>query len=195
MSLLNAKLNQFCIWLPKNFFYPEIIQKWTPVVKRLKLQYESLEDFVNASIQSVTFPEMNLPLVEQQQAQYPIQWRPGKELEPLLDKTITITFKMLEGFITYWIIFEQIETYLRYKENQPWWPSAYVSFLDHNGFELVAFEFEKITPIGLSQFDVSYSQVTAEFSSFRLAMHYNRFKIISRLDDNNYNAGKNQFEY
>ena len=192
MSLLNAKLSQFVIYLPKNFFYPEIYSRWNPVVKRLKLPYESLEDFVNASIQSVTFPEMTLPLTQQQEAQYPINWRGGKELEPILDKIITITFKMIEGFITYWIIFEQIELYLKYGETQPWWPSAYVSFLDHHGFELVVFEFEKITPIGLSQFDVSYSQVTAEFSSFRLSMHYNRFKIVRRLDAENYTVGESR---
>ena len=190
MSLLNSKLNQFTVWLPKNFFYPEILQRWTPIVRRLKLQYDSVEDFVNASIQSVTFPEMNLELVSQQQAQYTIQQRGGKELEPVLDKTITITFKMIEGFITYWMLWEQIELYLQYGKAQPWWPSAYVSFLDHNGFELVVFEFEKITPVGLSQFDVSYSQVTSEFSSFRLAMHYNRFKIVRRIDDDNYTAGE-----
>jgi len=190
MSILNSKLNQFLCYLPKNFFYPEIISRWTPVVKRLKLPYESIEDFVNASIQSVSFPEMNLPLVQQQEAQFPISWRGGKEIEPVLDKTITITFKMTEGFITYWILWEQIEIYLKYSVTQPWWPSTYVSFLDHNGFELVVFEFEKITPISLSQFDVSYSQVTAEFSSFRLAMHYNRFKIVRRLDDDNYSVGK-----
>jgi hypothetical protein len=188
-------MNQFTVWLPKTFFYPEIIERWTPIVKRLKLQYESLEDFVNASIQSVTFPEMNLPTVHQQQAQYPIDWRGGKELEPVLDKTITITFKMIEGFITYWILWEQIETYLQYKDSNPWWPSAYVSFLDHHGFELVVFEFEKITPLGLSQFDVSYSQVTAEFSSFRLSMRYNRFNIVRRIDENNNTVGKNKYDY
>jgi hypothetical protein len=192
MSLLNAKLNQFTIWFPKNFLYPEVVKRWTPVVKRLKLQYDSLEDFLNASIQSVTFPEIALPLMRQQESQYPIDWRGGKELEPLLTKTVTVTFKMIEGFITYWMIFDQIEEYLRYQESNPWWPPMYVSFLDHHGFELVVFEFEKITPIGMSAFDVGYSSVAAEFSPFRLSMHYNRFKMIRRLDDENYTAGKSE---
>ena len=37
MSILNAKLNQYAIWFPQDFFYPEVRERWTPVVKRLKL--------------------------------------------------------------------------------------------------------------------------------------------------------------
>ena len=104
MSILNSKSNMFQIWIPKNFFYPEIEQRWTPVVKRLKLQYQTLEDFVNATIQGVTFPEMVLGPVNQPQTMFNIKYRGGKELEPILDKNLTITFKLMEGFITYWMI-------------------------------------------------------------------------------------------
>ena len=66
-SILNAKLNQYSVWFPRNFLYPEVRERWTPVVKRLKLQYETLEDFINATVQSVTFPEVVLNNVTQPQ--------------------------------------------------------------------------------------------------------------------------------
>jgi hypothetical protein len=34
----------------------------------------------------------------------------------------------------------------KYAESNPFWPSVHISFLDHNGFELVVFEFQKIIP-------------------------------------------------
>ncbi len=43
--ILNAKANMFTIWFPSNFFYPSIVSKWEPVVKRLKLPYQTIEDF------------------------------------------------------------------------------------------------------------------------------------------------------
>jgi len=189
MSLLNAKLNQFTIWFPKDFFYPEIRERWTPVVKRLKLQYQSLEDFFNASVQSVTFPEVTLGPVTQPQTMYQIRYRGAKELEPILDKNITVTFKLIEGFITYWMLFEQIEMYQLYSDTNPFWPSMYVSFLDHHGFELVNFEFQKIVPNSLSQFNVSYASVASDFNTFTLNLLYNRYKITRRLDDKNYTVG------
>ena len=189
MPLLNAKLNQYAIWFPKDFFYPEIRERWTPVVKRLKLQYQTLEDFFNASVQAVTFPEVTINPVTQPQTMYKIKYRGGKELEPILDKNITITFKLTEGFITYWMLFEQIEMFLEYADTDPFWPSMYVSFLDHHGFELVVFEFQKIVPNSLSQFNVNYSTVTADFNTFTLNLNYNRYKITRKLNNEIDTAG------
>lgn len=189
MSLLNAKLNQYAIWFPRDFFYPEIRERWTPIVKRLKLQYQSLEDYFNATVQSITFPEIMLNPAEQAQTMYRIRYRGGKELEPILDKNLTITFKLTEGFITYWMLFEQIEMFQAYSDSQPFWPSMYVSFLDHHGFELMSFEFQKIIPLGLSQFNVNYSNIAADFNTFTLNLSYNRYKIIRRLTNEVYTAG------
>lgn len=189
--ILNALNNQFLISMPKNFFYPEIHSRWTPIIKRMKLPYETVEDFMNASIQSLNFPSINLENVEQQQQHFRIAYRPGKELEPLFDKNLTLTFKLSEGLLSYWILFEQIELFIQlYESKKPFWDPMYVSFLDHNGFELVAFSFEKILPIGMSQFDLSYATTAAEFNTFTLSLHYNRFKIKRRLSDENYDIKK-----
>jgi hypothetical protein len=184
--ILNALNNQFVVQLPRGFFYPDVISKWTPIIQRMKLPYQSLEDFINASVQSITFPAVELPPVEQQQGQFKIQYRPGKELEPLLEKNLTITFKLSEGFISYWILFEQLELFTEYRDTLPFWPPMYVSFLDHKGFELVVFSFEKIIPLSLSQFDISYSQTAAEFNTFTMTIRYNRYNIKRRIDDDNY---------
>jgi len=185
--ILNALNNQFVVRFPKSFFYQEIHDRWDPVIKRLKLPYENLEDFMNASVQSVNFPALELNPVEQTQQQFRIAMRPGKELEPLLDKNLTLTFKLSEGFITYWILFEQIELYIKvYETKKLWWDPMYISFLDHHGFELVAFSFEKITPTSMSQFDISYATTAAEFNTFTLNLRYNRFNIKRRIGDANY---------
>jgi len=181
MSILNSKLSQYCIWFPQDFFYPEIRERWTPVVKRLKLQYLSLEDYFNATVQSITFPEISLVPATQPQTMFQIKYRGGKELEPILDKNLTVTFKLTEGFITYWMLFDQIELFQFYSERVPFWPSMYVSFLDHHGFELMTFEFQKIIPTNLSQFNVSYATIAADFNTFTLNLTYNRYKISRRL--------------
>ena len=188
--ILNSLNNQFLVRLPSGFFYPEVVEKWTPTVNRLKLPYETLEDFINATIQSVSFPSVELPPVRQGQGQFDIQYRPGKELEPLVEKNLTVTFKLSEGFISYWILFDQIEAYLNYEQIVPFWPPMYVSFLDHHGFELVAFSFEKIIPVNLSQFEISYAQTAAEFNTFTLLLRYNRWVIDRRITDDVYTVGK-----
>jgi hypothetical protein len=179
--ILNALNNQFVVQFPKNFFYPEIHARWNPIVKRLKLPYESIEDFINASVQSIDFPAVELPMVKQQQRQYDIAYRGGKELEPVLDKNLSFTFKLSEGFISYWILFEQIEKFVAYSDKVPFWPPMYISFLDHHGFELVAFTFEKIIPTSLSQFQISYATTAAEFNTFSMNLRYNRYTMKFRI--------------
>ena len=187
--ILNSLNNQFVVRFPKGFFYSDIVDKWTPVVQRLKLPYETIEDFINACVQSVTFPAIELNPVQQGQSQFQIQYRPGKELEPLIEKNLTLTFKLSEGFISYWMLFEQIEMFQLYADSAPFWPPMYVSFLDHHGFELVAFSFEKIIPTTLTQFEISYAQTAAEFNTFSMVLRYNRWTINRRIDDENYTAG------
>lgn len=184
--ILNAKHNNFVILFSQNFFYPEVENRYKPIIQRLKLPYDTTVDFLNACIQSVSFPELNVNIVNQQESQYNITWRGGKELEPIFDKTLTVTFKLTEGFISYWMLFEQIEWFLTYGKTLPFWPPMFLSFLDHNGFSLVDFTFEQLTPTNLSQFDVNYSNVATEFNTFTLTMKYNRFKI-KRFDNNEKN--------
>lgn len=184
--ILNSLNNQFIILFPNKFFYPEIVKKWSPIVKRLKLPYETTEDFLNASIQNVNFPGINLPNVVQPQGQFNITYRGGKELEPVLEKDLTITFKLTEGFISYWMLYEQIERYREYAPTVPFWPPMYMSFLDHRGFELIVFTYEKIVPVSLSQLDISYAKTAAEFNTFSLGLKYNRYTVKSRIEEENY---------
>jgi hypothetical protein len=175
--ILNAKHNNFVILFSQNFFYPEVEARWKTVIDRMKLPYNTTVDFLNACIQSVSFPSLQLTSDEQQERQNRIVWRGGKELEPQFDKTLTVSFKLSEGFISYWMLFEQIEWYLTYGKTLPFWPPMFLSFLDHNGHSLMEFSYEQVTPIGLSQFDVNYSTMVSEFASFSLTLKFNRFKI------------------
>lgn len=180
--ILNNKQNAFTIYFPPNFFYPKVEKRWLPVINRLKLPYETIEDFFNSTIQSVSLPQISLPILTQQQSQFNIAYRGGKELEPTLEKTLDVTFKLTEGFISYWILFDQIEEYLLYKEDAVFWPNMFVSFLDLNGIELVVFEFEQLIPTSMSQVELSYSQTAAEFNTFSVSLRYNRFNIKRRSE-------------
>jgi hypothetical protein len=173
-------------------FYPSIVERWAPVIKRLKLPFEKVSDFMDSCIQSISWPSLSLENVRQQQSQFDINYKGGKELEPIFDKTIEVTFKLSESYISYWILFENIQEFMRYKDGDVFWPSMFISFLDLQGFELVIFEIKQLIPISLGQFSLSYATTAAEYNNFTLGMKYNRFNITRRLDQNNYTVGKNQ---
>ena len=54
--VLNNKPQMFTVFFPSNFFYPEVNKKWELIIEKMRLPYQSIDDFMNAQIQSVTFP-------------------------------------------------------------------------------------------------------------------------------------------
>lgn len=189
--ILNARNNQFQISFPDNFFYPEVIERWEPVVKKLKLPYDSLVDFMNSNIQSVTFPSLELPIVTQQESQYNVSWRGGKELEAVKSKNIDIIFKLGESYIPYWIIFDQIQYYLEYSDRIPYWPNMNLTFLDNNGFEVVTFLMKLIVPTSLSELNLSHSSIMTDFKTATLSLTYNRFDVKNLISTGRYTSTPN----
>jgi hypothetical protein len=172
----------FTFYFPSNFWYKEVVGRWTPMVERMKLPYESVEDFMNAQVQAVKFPAMNMELALQQRGQYDIAYPSGKELEPLIDKNITITMKLTESYLSYWIWWDQIDTYLHYVDNHKdkkncWMEPVKLGFLTDSGVQLIEFTFRDITPTNTSELNLSYAATVAQYNTFTINLRYNYFDI------------------
>jgi len=179
--ILNNKSQMFSIWFPIDFFYGEVIEQWTPFVEKMKLPYMSLTDFMNSQIQKVNFPSIDIGESNQQQGQFDIGYTVGKEMEPLLNKTLTITMKLTESYLTYWIFYSQIHYFLEYKnkygENRVFMNNVHLSFLNDAGFSLVDCTYKYLVPTSLGTFDLSYAAQLASYTTFDISFRYNRFDI------------------
>jgi len=180
--ILNARQNQFIIYFSPTFFYKEVQDQWLPIINRFKLPFTGVSDYINSCIQSVTFPAIDILLDTQQESQYKITWRGGKEIEPIFDKTLIFTFKLSEAYTSYWVWYQQIQQFLQYANGEkPFMDDLYLSFLDHNGFEIVNFRFKQLTPSNVSQFEISYALTSAEFTTFNITFKYNRFDVTYKF--------------
>jgi hypothetical protein len=188
--VLNNKPQMFSIYFPSDFFYPEVKRKWEPIIERMKLPYQSIDDFMNSQIQSVTFPSITMETSQQQRGQYEVVYPGGKELEPTMSKDLSITFKLTESYISYFIMWDQIDMYLHYanmsndideyiggEKKVCWMKPIQLSFLTDQGFELTKFVFSEITPTSLSELNLSYAAQAASYNTFSLGLHFNVFDI------------------
>lgn len=179
--ILNNLPQQFRIGFQTGFFYKEVSDRWSPIVKRMKLPYESVEDFMNAQIQSVDFPGINLEITAQQQGQMEVSYPTGKELEPTMaGKTLNIKFKLTESYLPFWIIYDQIHAYLKYsKDNhKPCFMDPIVlTFLNNTGFALITFQFKDIVPESLSGLPLSYAAQAASFNTVDWGLKYTHYTI------------------
>lgn len=182
--ILNAKNNNFFIELPRGFFYDEVIKKYDFYIKRLPNPYENIRDFINASIQGVSFPSISMDIVEQTLYEdKPVKWKDGFNFEKHIDKSFTMTFKGYEGYINYWILFEQLYWFYNYDAENEYFPEMTLSMLDNTGFELIAFNFNKILMTEISSLDLSYSSNLPDLNTFTVTFHYNYFELKRRLDE------------
>ncbi len=184
--VLNNKPQMFTIYFPSTFFYDRVCEKWGPIINKMRLPYQSVVDFMNSQIQTVTFPGLNIDTPTQQRNQYEVVYPSGKELEVLIDKSLRINFKLTESYISYWILWDQVDIYLHYGEwNKPyerepiWMEPIKLGFLNDAGFTLTEFEFREITPTALSELNLSYAASVASYNTFSWSLHYNVFDIVA----------------
>jgi len=180
--ILNAKNNNFRLEFPKQFFYDEVIDKYKFYLKRLPMPYDNIRDFINASIQGVSFPAASGPMVDQTLYDDPVKWRGRGSLERWIDREFSVTFKLYEGYINYWIMFEQLQKFYSYDQRNYMMDDLVLSFLDNSGFEIIAFKFMKIVYHGISSLDLSFSSNVPEFQTFTCDFVFNYMDIIKRLD-------------
>jgi hypothetical protein len=150
----------------------------------MRLPYQSVADFMNSQIQTVTFPMVNVDTPMQQREQYEVAYPSGKELEVLIDKTLRINFKLTESYISYWILWDQMDIYLHYGDRvnprEPiWMEPIHLGFLNDAGFTLTEFLFREITPTSLSELNLSYAASVASYNTFTWTLHYNNFDITA----------------
>lgn len=185
--LLNPLSQNFVIWFPANFFYSEVVKLWKPVFKRMFLPYLTVEDMFNSQISQISFPSINTNSVTQQNQNYQITKRSGRQLDQDMAKDLTITIKLSESYMTYFIARQQMDLYLKYGANQKelYFPPVNVTILDEGGFENITYTYYQLTPVSLSDFDLSYAAKPGSFNTFTWGFKYNYFDIYYRDSSGN----------
>jgi len=180
--ILNAKDNNFRVEFPRGYFYKEVCDKYEPIIKRMPIPYDNLRDYMNSSIQSITFPSIEGPLVDQLILDDPVTWKGRGNVERWMSRDFTITFKLYEAYLNYWIMFEQLRYFYDYHTKDIALPGITLQFLDNDGYEIIAFLFKQTVFYGISSIELSYGSNVPNFKTFTCSFKYNYPEILHRLD-------------
>lgn len=180
--ILDAKNNNFRFEFPKEFFFDSVVEKYTPYIKKMPLIYDNVKDYINSTIQSVTFPSMQGPTVEQTLAEDPVIWRGHGNMERWMSRDLSVQLKLSEGYLNYWIMFEQLRAFYDYSQPDYLMGDFTLQFMDNNGYEVMAFSFGKIVYTGISELELSFSSNMPAFTTFTCTFKYNYPRILERHD-------------
>ena len=173
--ILNARQNGFCFLLPKGFLDPSVVQKYEGYVKRMPVPYDTLNDFINATIQSVNFPTLRTVDTTEQirPGGFKQTYKSATTLQNLIQRDFTVTFKLGEGFINYWIIYENIVKFLDFQNPEQYLPDFRLLLLDNEGIVMSSILLQQPTVTSLSELQLNYSSTTPQFSTFSVGFRCN----------------------
>jgi len=181
--LLNVRQNGFIITFPPTYFSNKVKEKYKKYYQSLILPYDTIEDFMSSTIQSIDFPGWTMTLAQ--------QTRPlGKRQEykssiPVIDnftREFTITFKMTDAYLNYFIFLENSLEFLDFDNKKQVYDPIRLSLMDNQGYLVASIIFVDPLLKGQDGFKLSYSSNTPDFKTFQAKFQY--FKFDVELDFN-----------
>jgi hypothetical protein len=179
MPIVNARSNQFIFRFPKGWFPKQVTDKWDPYVLRLPVAFESTEAIMTYSIQSVTFPTITMDAVAQTRRLGKQQeYKNSKPIQDLFNREITVTFRLLEGHVNYFVMLDTVLCYLNFDDDQLYMDEMYLQALDQEGHVVNTVRFDKVYFKNMSEINLAYSDNNPDFKSFSVTFGFNWMEIF-----------------
>jgi len=189
--ILNSRNNLFVFNFPKDFIPQEIVDRYTPYLNRIPGNMITRPiDFLNYSVQSINLPGASYTPAEQVGKHGRKRtYRDTLPDQELYAKEMTVTFQLLDGYINYWMMLDLFKYWYSFP-NQPDMPFVQeqhipvgfnVRILDAEGNVLVTTELKRVLYTEISSLEMSFSDNTADFSSFTATFMYNELETKIEL--------------
>lgn len=181
--IINARSSNFIFNFPKSFIIPPIEDKYKNYVMRMPLPYDTVQNFMNAHVQSITFPSLAMePVTQARKLGKEQAYKSGKVTPDLFTKEMTVTMKAVDGYINYWIFLENALNYLDFSTKDLYLEDMYIRVLSQEGHIVQTVRFQKVILTGVSEIVLSYSDTTPTFSTFNATFKFNALDIFVEHD-------------
>lgn len=179
--IINSRSSNFIFNFPKGFFLPSIEAKYAPWVKRLPLPWDTVHTMMNAQVQSVTFPALNMEPVEQTRLYGKKQdYKSSVPWQDLFNREFSVTMRTLDGYINYFIFIDNTIEYLKLFDGEGpklYFDDLHIRFLSQEGYVLNTTRFHGVVLTGISEIMASYSDNNPTFHDFSVTFRYNIIEI------------------
>ena len=181
---LNARYNQFKFLFPKGFLYPRIETKYQQYLKDLPTPYADVRSFLNSTVQTVSFPGVSgITPVEQIQAGRKIKYRQGYKFSQVVNRDFTVTFRTVDAYLNYWLMYEQLISYTNFLQEEPedpdkeFFPDFEIMYLTSNGNLTVLQTLKQILFMGISDLTPTYTDISNSTKTFTCNFSFNYFEL------------------
>lgn len=176
--ILNARANSFYFVFPKGFFPSGVQDKYFQYIKSQSIPYDTLTQYMNSTIQSVSFPSLQVDNVTQTRPLgKTITYQSATPIQNMFSQGFNVTFRMAEGFINYFVMLETMLEHLNFKNPNLFVENLPLQILDNNGNVIVTAKFKGVTIASLSELTLNYTQNNPTATSFSAGFNYNYLSL------------------
>lgn len=183
MNFLNRK-DLFYVEFTKKFIPKKIEDFYQPYIERLPTQITSPRVLVESSLQGITVPSYQYDAVNQQHVDtlnknaITTNWRTSLNMQELTEKSLTCTFKLLNGYINYWILLDTFFYHNDMKNPEAFIGDISLRILDSEGLVMMTRLYRDCIMTGISEFELAYSENIQTFETFQVTIKYSTAETI-----------------
>jgi hypothetical protein len=176
---LNSRQNSFIFNFPKGFFPVSVEEKYKGYLEKMPVPFDTVRDFMNHTIQTVTFPTISMSeAVEQVRTTgFRQRYKNATNIQNLIARDFTVTFRLVEGYLNYWILFETMVDYFDFKNPNQYLPDISLRMLDNDGVMMTSIIFNEVMLLGMNALTLNYANTTPQFSQFTGSFKCNSVEI------------------
>jgi len=177
--LINSKNSNFYFVFPRGFFPKSVTEKYLPYLKKQPTAYDSIDQLMNSSIQSITFPSLNATTVEQ--VRYlgkKVSYKGATPIQDLFSRDFTISFRNVDGYVNYFIMLDTLLYFLNFKNPDQHVMDFVLRTMDNQGNIVTSVSFKESILTSISNLEFNYTQNSPQNSSFNLGFTCNYIDII-----------------
>lgn len=181
--LLNVRQTGFIFNFSPDFFSEAVKEKYKKYYQSLILPYDTIEDFMSSTIQSIDFPGWQMNVATQTRLFGKKQdFKSAVQVPDLFTREFTISFKLTDAYLNYFIFLENSLQYLDFDNKVPTFSPMRLSLLDNQGYLVGSIIFNRPVLTSQNGFKLSYSANTPDFKTFDAKFTYFNFDIELDFD-------------
>ena len=181
--MLNSRINLYNCKVPKRVIPQEVAYKYRPYLNRMPgNRIEEPIDFFNYTVQGISMPGISFEPAEQEYNDGTTSYKRGYiPIQNLIDREVTVSMQLLDGFINYWILVDSLLYHYDRGTKESYIDDLKLQITDAEGIHIMSVVFEKPIFNSISELELNMSNNIAEFTTFDVTFRYNKFNLINEL--------------
>jgi len=157
------------------------------------IPYNSVGDYINATIKDIVFPSLSFGSVEQELYHgKKINFREAGNVMDKYQNELDVTFRSVDSHLSYFIIMHVLTDFYMSKDN--YLDHLAIKVLDKDGDLIYTLLLKDIIYKSLSELRMAYYATDFNEQTFVVQFSYNFIDIVWELDDEDLTQGKSNFD-